>query len=190
MVQHRKFSKRTGTYSICPVKVQKTYSYVEKLMRAILIRRRNSTLPGDTPGFLPEHHQKLISSTIAIENPPPHTNILIKDKVSRKWYWRLWFYWHCIWNVDVFLTFLEWRYKYYDSYSPFGITVSELELHLTLLRFCRRLLILFWKTKFPKSIFWVRKICNLLLLLPLVVTYLLVTILTNSNQERTSDHEY
>ena len=190
MVHHRKLSKRTGTYSICPVEVQKTYSYVEKLMSAILIRRRNSTLPGDTPGVLPVHHPKLISPTIAIENPPPHTNILIKDKVSRKWYWRLWFNWHCIWNVDVFLTFLEWRYKYYDSYSPFGITVSELELHLTLLPFCRRLLILFWKTKCPKSIFWVRRICNLLLLLPLVVTYLLVTILTNSNQERTSDYKY
>ena len=84
MVHHRKLSKRTGTYSICPVEVQKTYSYVEKLMSAILIRRRNSTLPGDTPGVLPVHHPKLISPTIAIENPPPHTNILIKDKVSRK----------------------------------------------------------------------------------------------------------
>ena len=84
MVHHRKFSKRTGTYSICPVKVQKTYSYVQKLTRAILIRRRNSTLPGDTPAVLPAHHPKLTSQTIAIGNLPPLTKILIKDKVSRK----------------------------------------------------------------------------------------------------------
>ena len=84
MVHHRKFLKRTGTYIVCPVKVRKTYSYVEKLMRAILIRRRNSTLSGDIPAVLPAHHPKLISPTIAIGNPPPHTKILIKDKVSRK----------------------------------------------------------------------------------------------------------
>ena len=53
-------------------------------MRAILIRRRNSTLPGDTPAVLPAYYPKLISAIIAIGNPPPRTKILIKDKVSRK----------------------------------------------------------------------------------------------------------
>ena len=84
IVHHRKFLERTSTYSVCPVKVQKTYSYMEKLMRAILIRRRNSILPGDTPAVLPAYHPKLISPTIAIRNLPPRTKISIKDKVSRK----------------------------------------------------------------------------------------------------------
>ena len=53
-------------------------------MRAILIRRCNSKLPGDTPAVSPAHHTKLISQTIAIGNLPPLTKILIKDKVSRK----------------------------------------------------------------------------------------------------------
>ena len=86
MVHHRKVSKRTGTYSVCSVKVQKTYSYAEKLMRAISVLWRNRTLPGDTPAVLPRNHAKLTSPTVANGNLKPRTKILIKNKVSRKWY--------------------------------------------------------------------------------------------------------
>ena len=55
-------------------------------MKAVLICLDDSTLLEDTPTVLPANHPKLISSTTAIRNPPPCTNILIKDKVSRKWY--------------------------------------------------------------------------------------------------------
>lgn len=54
----------------------------------VLICQRNSTLPGDAPAVLPAH-LKPISSTIAIRSLPPCTKVLIKDKVSRKLYWRL-----------------------------------------------------------------------------------------------------
>ena len=86
MVHHRKVSKRTGAYSVCSVKVQKTYSYAEKLMRAISVHWPNTTLPGDTPAVLPRNHAKLTSPTVANGNLKPRTKILIKNKVSRKWY--------------------------------------------------------------------------------------------------------
>ena len=48
-------------------------------MRAILIRRRNSTLPGDTPAVLPAHHPKLILPTMAIGSPPPRIKIKCRE---------------------------------------------------------------------------------------------------------------
>ena len=43
MVHHQKFSKPTGMYSVCRLKVQRAYSHVEKLLKAILLCRSNST---------------------------------------------------------------------------------------------------------------------------------------------------
>ena len=105
-------------------------SYEEELIRAILICRRYIIYT-----ILPAYHPKLMPPTIATGNPPSCTKILIKEKVSRKWYWRLiLFYWHCICNLDVFPHFFGvkiWilqRLLVLQYYSILLAPVLELEL--------------------------------------------------------------
>lgn len=82
--QHRTFNKKSGRWSVTPVKVPKSYKsdHVFKLMEKIIVSRISDEEGMSHPVVLGADDPRRLSKTIAPIEPKP-TAELQKDKVSR-----------------------------------------------------------------------------------------------------------
>ncbi|XP_062581910.1 uncharacterized protein LOC134243692 [Saccostrea cucullata] len=80
--QHRTFNKKSGRWSVTPVKVEKNYEHVHKLMESIVVARLNDEEGMSGPVVLGADDPRRLSKTIAPTEPKP-TEELLQEKVSR-----------------------------------------------------------------------------------------------------------
>lgn len=80
--QHRTFNKKSGRWSVTPVKVEKSYEHVSKLMTNIVVARISDEEGMSHPVVLGADDPRRLSKTIAPTEPKP-TIQLQQEKVSR-----------------------------------------------------------------------------------------------------------
>ncbi|XP_048768864.2 uncharacterized protein LOC125675325 [Ostrea edulis] len=80
--QHRTFNKKSGRWSVTPVKVEKSYEHVSKLMTNIVVARISDEEGMSHPVVLGVDDPRRLSKTIAPTEPKP-TIQLQQEKVSR-----------------------------------------------------------------------------------------------------------
>ena len=78
---HRKYSKRSGNFSVHNVKVKKHYPHVPQLMANILHRRKQDDAPSAKRKFSrPEKDPKLLSPNIGMKEAPLTTELVTSMK--------------------------------------------------------------------------------------------------------------
>lgn len=80
--QHRTFNKKSGRWSVTPVKTEKSYEHVSKLMTRIVVARISDGEGMSHPVVLGADDPRRLSRTIAPIEPKP-TEQLQQEKVSR-----------------------------------------------------------------------------------------------------------
>ncbi len=78
----RKYSKRTETWSVVTVKVEKSYDYIPDLQKSILQEYVDDKKPLKRKRTLDVDDPRRISKTLA-KQPPPPTTELLETKRSR-----------------------------------------------------------------------------------------------------------
>ena len=80
---HKKYVKRTRTWHLEPIKVNKTYGYKDALLEKAYRLRSNDKDPISKKTEIPKDHPKNLAQTIAMKQPPD-TDILFIKMISRK----------------------------------------------------------------------------------------------------------
>lgn len=78
----RNYNKKSGRWSVCPVKVQKEYHHVSNLMKRVLKMRLEDDTGMCRPVVLSADDPRRISATLAPVPPPPTADI-VKEQKSR-----------------------------------------------------------------------------------------------------------
>ena len=80
---HKKYVKRTRTWHLEPIKVNKTYAYKDALLEKAYRLRSTDKDPISKKTEIPKDHPKNLAQTIAMKQPPD-TDILFIKMISRK----------------------------------------------------------------------------------------------------------
>lgn len=80
--QQRCYSKKSGHWSVCHVKEEKTYPYVSDIILSCIEKRLVDPIGMNRPVVLDADDPRRISKTLASVEPPP-TAQLVEEKKSR-----------------------------------------------------------------------------------------------------------
>lgn len=80
--QQRYYSKKSGHWSVCHVKEEKTYPYVSDIISSCIEKRLVDPIGMNRPVVLDADDPRRISKTLASVEPPP-TAQLVEEKKSR-----------------------------------------------------------------------------------------------------------